>query len=225
MNNHQNNRTGLSDGRINVVIADDHFVVAEGVKAILNAEADINVVGVALSISDLISCMRAAPCDVLICDYSFESDEEPDGLSLFKRIKRQFPGVAIIVLTGHQDITSFVRRVMETGVTGFLRKSSEEIARLPSIIRSVKAGGKFMDAATSAEMLQSGGETVTSLEALSERELEVFRLFGRGMSVTEIAVHTNRSVKTISTQKLRAMHKLGIRSDADLFRVYVENFG
>lgn len=218
-------RTGQSGRHINVIIADDHLVVAEGVKAILSAEADIQVVAIALTISDLISCLKAHPCDVLVCDYSFESDTEPDGLSLFKRLKRQFPDVAVIVLTAHQDITSFVRRVMDVGVTGFLRKSSEDIARLPTIIRNVLAGGKFMDAATSAEMLQNTDQTATSLEALSERELEVFRLFGRGMSVTEIAVHTNRSVKTISTQKLRAMHKLGVRSDADLFRIYVENFG
>lgn len=218
-------RVGRADRTIRVVIADDHLIVAEGVKAILSAEPDIHIVGVAVTISELMTCLESNACDVLVCDYSFESDNEPDGLNLFKRLKRRFPDVAIIVLTAHQEIASFVRRVMDTGVSGFLRKSSDEIVRLPLIVRNVRAGGKFMDPATTAEMLQSGNQGITSIEALSERELEVFRLLGRGMSVTEIAVHTSRSVKTVSAQKLKAMHKLGAQSDADLYRIYVENFG
>ncbi|WP_420978080.1 LuxR C-terminal-related transcriptional regulator [Burkholderia gladioli] len=133
--------------------------------------------------------------------------------------------MSIIVLTAHQDIAVLVSRVMSTGVAGFLRKSSQDFTRLPEIIRSVHAGQTFVDPAVAVELLEAGRTTQASVESLSERELEVFRMLGRGMSVTEIAMHMNRSIKTISHQKMKAMHKLGARSDADLYRIYTEHFG
>ncbi|MBU9337249.1 response regulator transcription factor [Burkholderia multivorans] len=213
-----------TDARINVVVADDHPVVSLGVASILRAEMDINLVGVASTISALIALLGQQPCDVLICDYSFSGDQEPDGLALFRRLRRNHPDITIIVLTAHQDVASFVSRVMNTGVAGFLRKSSQDFARLPAIVRSVHAGRKFIDPSAAAELLSAGPGPQPSIESLSERELEVFRMLGRGMSVTEIAMHTNRSVKTVSNQKMKAMHKLGARSEADLYRIYVEQF-
>lgn len=210
---------------INVVVADDHPVVSAGVSAVLSAEMDINVVGVAPTISVLLELLQQQPCDVLICDYSFSSDQLPDGIALFKRLRRNHPDISIIVLTAHQDIAMFVSRILDTGVAGFLRKSSPDFERLPAIVRSVYGGDTFVDPTVTAELLEIGKTTQTSIESLSERELEVVRMLGRGMSVTEIAMHTNRSIKTISHQKMKAMHKLGLRSDADLYRVYTEHFG
>ncbi|MDN7922654.1 response regulator transcription factor [Burkholderia gladioli] len=210
---------------INVIVADDHPVVSAGVASILSAEMDINVAGVTSTISGLLLLLQQQPCDVLICDYSFNGDQQPDGVALFKRLKRSHRDVSIIVLTAHQDIAVLVSRVMSTGVEGFLRKSSQDFTRLPAIIRSVHAGQTFVDPAVAAELLEAGQTTQVSVESLSERELEVFRMLGRGMSVTEIAMHMNRSIKTISHQKMKAMHKLGARSDADLYRIYTEHFG
>ncbi|MDN7429052.1 response regulator transcription factor [Burkholderia sp. AU45388] len=209
---------------INVIVADDHPVVSAGVESILSAEMDINVAGVTSTISGLLLLLQQQPCDVLICDYSFNGDQQPDGVALFKRLKRSHRDVSIIVLTAHQDIAVLVSRVMSTGVEGFLRKSSQDFTRLPAIIRSVHAGQTFVDPAVAAELLEAGRATQASVESLSERELEVFRMLGRGMSVTEIAMHMNRSIKTISHQKMKAMHKLGARSDADLYRIYTEHF-
>ncbi|MBU9385517.1 response regulator transcription factor [Burkholderia gladioli] len=209
---------------INVIVADDHPVVSAGVESILSAETDINVAGVTSTISGLLLLLQQQPCDVLICDYSFNGDQQPDGVALFKRLKRSHRDVSIIVLTAHQDIAVLVSRVMSTGVEGFLRKSSQDFTRLPAIIRRVHAGQTFVDPAVAAELLEAGRATQASVESLSERELEVFRMLGRGMSVTEIAMHMNRSIKTISHQKMKAMHKLGARSDADLYRIYTEHF-
>ncbi|VVE05254.1 response regulator transcription factor [Pandoraea anhela] len=209
---------------VRVVVADDHPVVGEGVGAVLSRHSYIQLQAVCVTIESLMSTLNDVECDVLICDYAFERDSEPDGLHLLHRIRRKFPHLAIIVLTGHRDIASLVRRVMNLGVAGFLRKSSDEISRLPGIIRNINAGGKYLDPQTAAELLGPDGDTGT-LSSLSERELEVFRLVGQGVSVTEIAMRTNRSVKTVSTQKLKAMQKLGAKSDAELYRLYVEYFG
>lgn len=210
---------------INVIVADDHPVVSAGVASILSAEMDINVIGVTSTIAGLHLLLQEQPCDVLICDYSFTGDQQPDGVALFKRLRRNHPDISILVLTAHQDIALLVARIMDTGVAGFLRKSSPDFARLAAIVRRVHGGHKFVDPAVASELLEVGTTTQTSIELLSERELEVFRMLGRGMSVTEIAMHTNRSIKTISHQKMKAMHKLGARSEADLYRIYAEHFG
>lgn len=210
---------------INVIVADDHPVVSAGVASILSAEMDINVIGVTSTIAGLHLLLQEQPCDVLICDYSFTGDQQPDGVALFKRLRRNHPDISILVLTAHQDIALLVARIMDTGVAGFLRKSSPDFARLAAIVRRVHNGHKFVDPAVASELLEVGTTTQTSIELLSERELEVFRMLGRGMSVTEIAMHTNRSIKTISHQKMKAMHKLGARSEADLYRIYAEHFG
>ncbi|MPV70266.1 response regulator [Burkholderia sp. BE17] len=216
---------GAAHRCINVVVADDHPVVSTGVASILSAEMDINVVAVTSTISGLLLLLQQHPCDVLICDYSFNGDQQPDGVALFKRLRRSYPDVSIVVLTAHHDISLLVSRVMSTGVAGFLRKSSQDFARLPAIVRRVHAGQTFVDPAVAVELLEVGRTTQASIETLSERELEIFRMLGRGMSVTEIAMHTNRSIKTISHQKMKAMHKLGARSEADLYRIYTEHFG
>ncbi|VVE85985.1 response regulator transcription factor [Pandoraea sputorum] len=218
-------RTSQAPSRvIRVIVADDHPVVGEGIGAVLSKHSHIKLQAVCVTIESLMGTLGTVECDVLICDYSFEQDSEPDGLHLLHRIRRKFPQLAVIVLTGHQDIASLVRRVMNLGVAGFLRKSSDELSRLPTIVRNVHAGGKYLDPQTAGELLGPDSSS-DALNSLSERELEVFRLVGRGMSVTEIAMRTNRSVKTVSSQKLKAMQKLGAKSDAELFRLYLEHFG
>jgi len=207
-----------------VIIADDHPIVTLGVRAVLANHIDLNLVGTALCIDSLMRLLATERCDVLVCDYAFTESDQQDGLHLLRRIRRLYPEVKIILHTGHQRLSLLVHRVMGIGVSGFVSKCSGEIERLPDIIRAVRRGGRYLDPMTSAEMLRVQLSPEPSLSVLSERELEVFRLLGQGMSVTSIAALTNRSVKTVSTQKHRAMEKLGVDSDAALYRTYTEYF-
>lgn len=130
----------------------------------------------------------------------------------------------IILLTAHDDIM-IVQQALRLGVVGFLSKVSEEFSSLPTVIESILEGKIYLDPKTSEQMVRhmianqtSSGSS--SSAGLSPREMEVLRLFGRGMTVTEIAQYTNRSLKTISTQKKNAMIKLGARNDVELLNAF-----
>ncbi|MEH3481080.1 MULTISPECIES: response regulator transcription factor [Enterobacter] len=210
---------------IRVIIADDHTVVQLGVAKLLESEPGIQVVGVTGTVDGLLKMLRSTPCEVLICDYSFHKDPEPDGMALLEKVRRYFPEINVILLSSYDSVV-IVREVLQIGVKAFISKSSQELARLPDIIRKVMNGEQCIDQKTSQElikyMLEAPQSSKSGILKLSPREMEVVRLFIRGMTVTEIAQYTSRSLKTISTQKKKAMEKLGVKSDSELTEVYLD---
>ncbi len=210
--------------RVNIIVADDHPVVVLGISKMLDEINHLHLVAAATTIYELFESLAQVHCDILICDYSFEDDEEPDGLLLLERIRRLYPEIKIIVLTGHDDLV-VVQRVMQIGVAGFLSKISMDFSVLHKVIQRVLSGEKYLDPGTSKMLIQhmiANDFTTQTLSTtqLSARELEVVRMFARGMSVTDIALHTDRSVKTISTQKKKAMLKLGAENDIELVNAF-----
>lgn len=213
---------------IKIVVADDHPVVVMGVSKMIGELDGIRVVATATTISQLFECLSKAHCDILVCDYSFENDNEPDGLLLLDKVRRFYPEVKIILLTAHDDLV-IVQRAVKAGVSGFLSKSSNDMSLISSVIARVYSGEKYLDPLTSKAMLQhmmSGELSVPTLltSNLAARELEVVRMFSRGMSVTDIAHYTDRSIKTISTQKKQAMLKLGACNDVELVNAFGKLF-
>lgn len=210
---------------VRVIIADDHTVVQLGVAKLLEGEPDIRVVGVAGTVGGLLKMLKSTPCEVLVCDYSFHKDPEPDGMALLEKIRRYFPDVNIILLSSYDSVVIF-REMLQLGIKAFISKSSQELTRLADIIRKVMNGEQCIDPKTSQElikyMLETPSGNKSGVERLSPREMEVVRLFIRGMTVTEIAQYTSRSLKTISTQKKKAMEKLGVKSDSELTEVYLD---
>ncbi|WP_207001623.1 response regulator transcription factor [Trinickia mobilis] len=209
--------------RYNVVVADDHPVVTQGLSKVLEPFGNIHLVAAATSISQLDAILERSPdtIDVLICDYSFDDDPKPDGLRLIERLRRQYPEIKLVMLTAVDDIAT-VQQTMKHGVVGFLSKSSSDFSKLPTVIEAVMRGERFVDAATSNLVVRHMFENqqvlsaAASLSELSARELEVVRMFAKGMTVSEIADSLNRSLKTISTQKRKAMRKLGARNNVEL---------
>ncbi|MFC5475704.1 response regulator [Paraherbaspirillum soli] len=205
-------------------MADDHPVVILGVSNMFENESDIHLLSAAVTISELFETLRQVPCDILITDYSFEGDSEPDGMHMLERVRRMYPALKIVLLTAHDDIV-VVRQAMRLGVLGFISKSSGEFSALPMVVRSVMRGERYLDPTTSKAMLEymlenNPGAQLLSAVKLSVREVEVLRLFVSGMTVTEIALQTKRSLKTISTQKKKAMIKLGARNDIELINAF-----
>jgi two-component system capsular synthesis response regulator RcsB len=214
--------------KTNIVVADDHPVVVLGISKMLDDAKDFHLVAAASTISELFASLAQVKCDILICDYSFENDEEPDGLLLLERIRRLYPDIKIILLTSHDDLV-IVQRALQLGIAGFLSKSSGDFTDLPSVTARVLRGERYLDPSTSKMLVQhmvSNNLTTQSLSTtqLTARELEVLRMFARGMSVTDIAQHTDRSVKTISTQKKKAMLKLGAENDVELINAFNKLF-
>lgn len=212
---------------VDIIIADDHPVVLAGVERTIEASQGCRVVAVAQSVAGMFEALRLYHCDIVVCDFSFCGDPEPDGLMMLERLSRSYPNVRIIVLSQHDDLIR-VKRIM-TIAAGFVSKTTG-IVCLPEAIDEVLGGSKFVDTRTAKLLLGHMFERQRDGfgdEPLTMREMEVMRLYSRGMTVTEIANYTRRSLKTISAQKQSAMKKLGARSDIELVDAFkiAENTG
>lgn len=208
-----------------VAIADDHPVVLRGLERSLRMDTAVHIVGATQTIGDTLALLKQHPCDVLICDYGFDGDPQPDGLALLKRLRRLHPQLAIILLSAHHDIAT-VKCAMNLGVLGFMRKSADT-GHLPLAVRTVLAGRRYTDPATAEALLGDAlGKPQAALPSvvLSAREMETMRFLQKGLRVSEIASITHRSVKTVSAQKNALMRKLGARSDMELFKILIRAF-
>ncbi|MFK3602099.1 response regulator transcription factor [Pseudomonas fluorescens] len=221
--------TELMSIKTNIIVADDHPVVVLGISKMLDDVKGMHVVAAPVVISELFEALAQLSCDVLICDYSFEGDSEPDGLLMLQRIRRLYPDIKIILLTAHDDLV-IVQQALLLGISGFLSKTSGDFASLPKVINAVLRGQRYLDPDTSkmliAHMVANNQSSPSLATAkLTARELEVVRMFARGMSVTEIAQHTDRSIKTISSQKQKAMLKMGVGNDVELAKAFNQLYG
>lgn len=198
---------------IKVVIADDHPVVLVGLREMILRDARFDLVGEAVSTSQLVKLLTSSQPDLVITDFNMPGDDTyGDGLQLIEFITEHFPAVKILVLTivSNQLIIS---RLLEMGVAGVIAKNHihEEIGKALHAL----ANDRLYVAPSVQVMSVLGSPKVIDerFSNLSPREVEVLRLFVTGSSVGEIARLLKRSVKTVSTQKISAMHKLEVLTD------------
>ncbi len=208
---------------VRVILADDHPIVAAGVRQLLEQDSSTSVVHVASSTDELMNTLASTPCDLLITDFSMPGNTAPDGLSMLGTIRRKWPDLADIVLTRISN-PAVLRSIRDTGVRGLINKS-DALSELPQAVLTVLNGRAYIAKAALA-LLESAEATLgkSAEAALSPKETEVLRLFASGMSVKDISLQLNRSSKTISNQKLSAMEKLGIKSDVEIF-AYASSHG
>jgi DNA-binding NarL/FixJ family response regulator len=199
---------------IRVLIADDHNIVRDGLKRILTATADIEVVAEAASGDAALSQVKAGEFDVVVLDMSMPG---LSGLDLIKRLRIEKPKLRILVLSMHAE-RQYAARVLKAGAAGYLNKDSAADA-LVAAIRKVAAGGMHIPEAAAAGLL---APERPAHEALSDREFEVLRLLVEGLGPTEIAERLHLSVKTVSTHKTRIQEKLNVGSTAELVRYALE---
>ena len=200
---------------IRIVIADDHTIVREGLKRIVSSVDDMEVVGEAADGIEVLQRVRELTFDVLMLDLSMPGRS---GMELIKLLRAEKPKLRILVLSMHQELQYAVRAI-KSGASGYLTKESAP-AQLEQAIRKIAAGGAFISAEV-AEQLALGampGSSALPHVSLSNREFEVLRLLVDGVSVTDIAVRLNLSVKTVSTHKANLMHKMGLHNQSELIR-------
>ncbi|PCE27087.1 hypothetical protein BWP39_09890 [Paraburkholderia acidicola] len=206
--------------KIDVVIADDHPVLVFGVRTLLENAPGIRVVATAVDIAGLLTILDNQPCDVLVCDFTFADEGAQDGMHLIAHLLRTYPRMKIVLLTAHEDLM-LIRHVLTMGVAGFIGKSKAKLESLPVAVHKVYSGGIYLAPEIKTLLAEAGnaggGGTSTDERAtLTKREFDVVHKLLKGMSVSEIARETGRSIKTISSQKMSAMQKLGARNDAEL---------
>ena len=214
-----NNSSSKTIARKNrVFIVDDHPLVREGLTNLINGQDDLIICGEAKNSAQALDGIMKADADVALIDISLENES---GLELVKQLGSQFPQVALIVLSMH-DETLFAERVLRAGARGYVMKHETSKNVLASI-RQVLGGGVYvseMIVNRIARRVGSVRKPVASspVERLSDRELEIFRLLGQGRTTSQIAADLNLSLKTVQAYCARAKEKFGIASLTELLR-------
>jgi len=205
---------------IRIVIADDHTIVREGLKQLLLAAGDFEVVGEASEGLAVMQRVRELDFDVLLLDMSMPGKS---GMELIKQIKSEKPKLRILVLSMHQE-HQYAVRAIRSGASGYLTKESAS-TQLAQALRKVASGGAYITAEV-AEQLALGAMPQAEgppHATLSDREFQVFRMVAAGRSVSDIGEELHLSVKTISTHKARLMQKLGVSTTNELIRYAIEH--
>ena len=203
--------------RLRIFLADDHALLRDGLKALVNSQPDMEIVGEADNGRVACDKVRELLPDLVLMDISMP---ELNGVQATKKLKEMCPDVRILVLSAYED-KSYFRSVMEAGASGFLlkRAATDELVQA---IRVIGASGSYIDPTIAARMLAgymvqpSNGKSAS--KQLSEREAEVLRLMAWGYSNKEIAAQLNICVKTVETYKARLAEKLDLRSRTEIVR-------
>jgi DNA-binding NarL/FixJ family response regulator len=206
--------------KVRILIAEDHATVREGLKMILGAQSDMEVVGEAGDGRSVIALTQKLLPDIVLMDISMPG---LNGLRATAKLQECCPEVQVLALTRHQE-DGYLQQMLRAGASGYVLKQSPP-AELLHAIRAVAKGGKYLDSAVAGKMMGSySGKKLVSGETsaeLSERETEVLRLISWGHSNKEIAARLDLSVKTIEAHKANAMKKLGINSRIDIVQYAV----
>ncbi|GGA18845.1 response regulator transcription factor [Dyella nitratireducens] len=208
---------------LRVVLADDHPGMIAGVEYRLSSVSTIQLTGTAGNSTELIRILDTGCCDVLVSDYSMPGNEHGDGIAFFSFLQRRYPSVKLVVLT-MLDNPAVLSALQGQGIVCIVSKS-DAVSHLIPAIHAAATGGTYYSPSIEKSMSlrdmdRRGGNAP---QPLSKRELEVLRLYASGLTINEIAERVSRSKKTISTQKARAMQKLGIERDVDLLRYAMEH--
>ncbi len=208
---------------IRVLIVDDHPIVRQGVRSILEQEPDLRIVGEADSAGDALACLAQSEVEVSLIDISLKGS---DGLELIKAIRAQDLDMPILVMSMH-DESLYAERVLRAGANGYLMKQ-EMAGRIVEAIRAILNGDIYVSEEIRQRILLGirGGKRTdpnfSPVERLSDRELEVYRLIGQGLSTRQIAEKLHLSIKTIETYRAHIKEKLNLENATELVRHAVQ---
>lgn len=206
---------------IKVLLADDHSIVRDGLRRIVEESGDMVVIAEAADGREAIRQAQKTVPDVAVVDISMPG---LDGLEVTQQLHAHAPDLPILILTMHEE-QQYVIRSIEAGAMGYITKRSAP-EQLLKAIRKLHAGGRFLtdDAAESLALhISRGARPQSPLDSLSTRELQVLRRLAKGHTNREIAEAYAISVKTVDTYRLRLLKKLRLRNNAELSRFAIQN--
>ena len=205
---------------IRIFIGDDHRIVREGLKQILADAPDMCVIGEAHTGTGVLEQVRAlagaSGLELVLLDIAMPA---PDGLEVLQRLRKDYPTLPVLMLSTYPE-NQYAVRCIRLGAGGYLNKSADPDDMLAAV-RKVAGGGKYVSAAT-AEALATAVGSATRLpgagtvETLSHREHQVFRLLTAGRSVSEIGAQLKLASNTVSTYRARILEKTGTKNDVEL---------
>jgi DNA-binding NarL/FixJ family response regulator len=199
-----------------IVIVDDHPLLRKGVGQLINNEKDLLVVGEAEDAAKALTAIETSRPDVALIDISLGG---ASGIELLKNIKARFPKLQVLVLSMH-DESVYAHRALRAGASGYIMKQ-EATEKVLTALRKVLRGEVYLSDRLGARMLNTlvGGRSSSAtspIEALSDRELEVFSLIGQGHGTRPIAEKLHLSVKTIESHRAHIKEKLNLQTATEL---------
>lgn len=202
-----------------IVIIDDHPFVREGLKQLLAGQSEFELVGEASSMKEAQPLLQTASPDVAVVDLTLGSD---DGIDLVRWMREQHPDIRVLVLS-MQEEALYAERLLRLGVSGYVMKNVAGTDFLGAL-RKVARGQRHVSSAMGERLLsqmargRAPGPDEDPVSALTERELEVFRLIGAGISTREISQRLDLSMKTVDAHRRHMREKLNLRSTNELIR-------
>lgn len=203
-----------------ILIVDDHQVVREGLKKILDEQPGTVVFGEASTGPEALRLVREQDWDVAVLDLALGGRS---GLEVLKELKHIRPQLPVLILSTHSE-EQYARRAFKAGAAGYITKDSPR-AEFVKAVNKIMSGGRYVSAAVAEKLIFdiAGGTDRAPHEALSDREFEVLRLIASGKTVSEIAVMLSLSDKTISTYRARLLEKMGMKTNAELTHYAIHN--
>jgi len=206
--------------RPRVLLADDHRIVAEGLKSLLAEEFEL--AGIVEDGRAMVKAAAQLRPDVIVADISMP---HLNGIEALALLKRDHPGIRVVFLTMHRDV-AYARRALEAGASGFVLKHSAP-AELVLAVRAALAGRTFITPELAAEVLDSirrapQGEA-DPVAAMTQRQREILQLLAEGRSAKEIARALGISTRTVEFHKYRMMESLGVENSAELIRFAIKH--
>ncbi len=202
--------------RRRVLLVDDHPIVLRGLRRLIENEADLEVCAEAEGVHEARATIRRHQPDLAVVDISLK---DGDGLELVKDLRAQYPTLPVLVLSMH-DESVYAERMLAAGANGYIMKQAAS-EQFMEALRKVLAGGIYVSDTLQARLARSTtrGELRGSQDPigqLSNRELQILRMIGRGRSTRQVADALNLSIKTIEAHRQRIKHKLGLKTGAQL---------
>jgi DNA-binding NarL/FixJ family response regulator len=202
---------------ISILIADDHGIVREGLRRLLESEPDFKVAGEAGDGREVLALVAAVRPDVVVLDISMP---RLGGLETLERLRTDHPGTKVILLSVHAD-PAFIQSAIALGADGYILKNGR-VAEIVGAIRETIAGGSYFSPAVAREIVEQlrspRPEPDDPFSLLSGREREILHRIAEGLSAKEVAVELGLSTKTVEAHRTSLMRKLGVRKATELVR-------
>jgi len=205
---------------INILIADDHELIREGLKKILKKESDMEVLGEARNAQEVFEQAKNRKLTIVLLDISMPG---LSGLDVLTELRQNYPKLPVLILSMHPE-DRFAVRALKAGAAGYVTKDSA-VAELVQAIRKVVTGGKYVSvrlAEKLADELEKGSERPPH-EMLSDREFQVMRMVAAGKKIGEIAEELSLSISTVNTYRMRILEKMRMETNVELTRYAIEN--
>jgi len=204
---------------IRIVVADDHAIVRQGLRQVLNAEGDFEVTGEAASYGEVMQLLRREGCDVLILDVAMPGR---NGIETLKQVKQDWPKLPVLVLSMYPE-DQYAFRALKAGAAGYLTKQAAA-EQIVAAIRTISRGRRYITPELAEELAKNLDRDVDTPphELLSDREFQTMKLIAAGRTLQQIGETLALSPKTVSVYRARVMAKLKLSTNAELTRYALE---